>query len=380
MDIETELIHTDHLPQNPAGAVVTPIYQSANYLFESQGQYENIRYGRLNNTPNQILLGQKIAGLEKTEDALVLASGMAAISNSLLSLLASGDHLLVQKTLYGGTMSLILKEFSRLGIEFDILDSNDPSAWDRQLRGNTKAIYVEAISNPLMEVPCFEDVVRFARDNRLVSLIDSTFATPINFRPADVGFDLILHSATKYLNGHSDVVAGVVAGRRDLIQEVRRIAAHLGGSLDPHACFLLERGLKTLAVRVERQNATALELAHFLSQAPQVKSVNYPGLETSSSYGNAKRYFSGFGGMLSFELQSPQVEDFLKSLKIPLYAASLGGVESLVIQPARSSHLSLTPAERERAGISEGLIRFSVGLESAKDLIEDLRSALSHCG
>jgi cystathionine beta-lyase/cystathionine gamma-synthase len=237
---------------------------------------------------------------------------------------------------------------------------------------------VEAISNPLMEVGDLEAVVAFAREHNLISMIDNTFATPVNFRPLEIGIDLVMHSATKYLNGHSDIVAGAVIGSETHVHKVRHLLLHLGGSMDPHACFLLERGLKTLVLRVARQNENAGRLAEFLAGRPEIRQVNYPGLPSDPGHAFARKLFSGYGGMLSFYAESAETaEAFLRRVKIPLHAASLGGVETLVVRPSRSSHLGQTPEDRERLGITDDLIRVSVGIEDADELVADFKQAIA---
>lgn len=374
-DISTLAVHAGEIEPRFGGAISMPVFQSANFEFVDQQEYSAIRYARLNNTPNHLALHAKLAALEQAPAALALASGMAAISHTFLALLSQGDHVLVQKTVYGGTFSLLVEELKRFGITCDFVENED---WDSKLRPHTRMIYLEAMSNPLLEVPDLSSAVDFAKKHKLISVIDNTFATPLNFRPIPFGFDLSLHSATKYLNGHSDVIAGAVIGAQKLIHKINHSAAHLGGTLDPHACSLLHRGLKTLCVRVERQNKTAPLVARHLFGHPKIAKVNYPGLESHPTFARAKKFLHGFGGMMSFELRnSAKAQIFLKNLKIPILAASLGGVESLVIQPARSSHLSLGAEEREKAGISDGLIRLSIGLEAAEDLVADLDQALS---
>lgn len=372
--ISTLLIHAGEPEPRIEGAVNLPIFQTANFINGGEQSYQDVRYSRLNNTPNHLALAEKLAAIEAGEAALVLGSGMAAIATVFFSLLNSGDHLLVQKTLYGGTFAVLNEDLKRFGVTFDYIEADKPETW--KVKPNTKMIYVESISNPLMEVPELKAIPEFARAHGLISVIDNTFTSPINFQPLTLGFDLSLHSATKYLNGHSDVIAGAVIGKKDLIKQINHSAAHLGGTLDPHACFLLHRGLKTLSVRMERHNASGLRLARFLADHPAIARVNYPGLENSPAHARAKKYFSGFGGMLSFELKSKNPDLFLKRLKLPLIAASLGGVESLVIQPAKSSHLALGPEAREQAGISDNLIRYSVGLEDVDDLIRDIELSL----
>lgn len=376
--IETRLIHAGEPAPRIGGAVAMPIFQSSTFQSIEGTGYHDQHYIRLNNTPNHRALHLKLAALENAEAALVAGSGMAAISAALLSVLGSGDHLLAQSCLYGGTHDLLSEDLPRLGISYDFIDADRPGSWKSRLRPSTKAIYVETISNPLLEVADLRGVVEFARSNRLVSMIDNTFASPINFRPAEMGFDLSLHSCTKYLNGHSDIVAGAVIGRADLVQAATLKLNHLGGALDPHACFLLHRGMKTLAVRVRYQNESALRIARFLKGHLAVARVNYPGLESYPRHQRARELLEGFGGVLSFELKGgvAAAERFIRALKLPLYAPSLGGVESLVTLPARTSHAGMTAAERERAGIAAGLIRLSVGLEATDDLTEDLASAL----
>jgi len=377
-DIETNLIHGGDSNQRIGRAVVSPIFQTANYLVGGEGAYEDVRYIRLNNSPNHELLHRRLALIEDAEDALVAASGMAAITSVLFAFLGHGDHLLAHRSLYGGTQTFLDQDAPGLGIEYTGINMADPDGWKAALRPRTRLIYVEGVSNPLMEVGDLEAVIAFAREHGLVSVIDNTFLTPVNFRPLSVGFDLVVHSATKYLNGHSDIVAGAVAGSSACVLDVRRRLNHLGGSLDPHACFLLERGLKTLALRVERQNGSALQLAEFLHEHPRVLRVNYPGLPSDPGHERAAKLFSGFGGMLSFDVQSGEEADaFLRNVRIPLHAVSLGSAESLVVQPSRSSHLGVPVAERERLGITDALIRVSVGIESIDELIADFDRALS---
>jgi cystathionine beta-lyase/cystathionine gamma-synthase len=377
--LETKLIHSGEPSPLIEGAVSMPIFQSATFEYRGETSYHALRYIRLNNTPNHVALHRKLAAIENAEAALVAASGMAAVSTTLLTILAAGDHILAQDCLYGGTHHLLTAEFPRLGIAFDAIDGADPESWLGRLRPNTKAIYVETITNPLMQVADLKAVVEFAREHRLVSIIDNTFASPVNFRPTEAGFDLSLHSGTKYLNGHSDIVAGAVIGRADLIEAIHRKLGHFGGSLDPHACFLLHRGIKTLAVRVHYQNESALRIARFLEGHPKVAAVHYPGLEQHPHHLRACELFDGFGGMLSFELTGGVVaaDRFISGATLPISAPSLGGVESLITRPATTSHSGMTREERARAGISEGLIRFSVGLEAADDLIEDFEQAVA---
>ncbi|HUT70635.1 MAG TPA: aminotransferase class I/II-fold pyridoxal phosphate-dependent enzyme [Desulfatiglandales bacterium] len=376
--LETKLIHAGEPDPPIEGAVSMPIFQSATFEYTGAASYHDLRYIRLNNTPNHVALHHKLAALENAEAALVTASGMAAISTTLLAILSSGDHLLAQNCLYGGTHDFITKDLPGFGISFDFIDGDDAGSWERYLKTSTKAIYVETMTNPLLQVGDLKAVVEFATTHGLISLIDNTFASPVNFRPAEWGFDLSLHSCTKYLNGHSDIVAGAVIGRADLIQKITHKLNHMGGSLDPHACFLLHRGLKTLAVRVNYQNESTLKIARFLERHPAVKKVNYPGLESHPRHQRARGLLDGYSGMLSFELVGSieTAEQFIRKTTIPFVAPSLGGVETLITRPATTSHSGMSPEDRQNLGISDSLIRLSVGIEATEDIIEDFDQAL----
>lgn len=376
--IETKLIHAGEPEPRILGAVSLPIFQTAMYEYAGEESYHDIRYIRLNNSPNHLALHQKLAALENAEAALVAASGMAAISTTLLTVLSAGDHLLAQDCLYGGTHDLLTKDFDSFGLEFDFINGDDPDSWKSKLRPNTKAIYVEAMSNPLLQVSDLKAASAFAKEHGLVSIIDNTFASPINFRPAEWGFDVSLHSATKYLNGHSDIVGGACIGRADLIEHITHKLNHLGGSMDPHAAFLLYRGMKTLALRVRCQNESALKVARFLETHPAIEKVNYPGLESNSRYARARELFDGFSGMLSFETKGgiDAAERFMRSAKLPVIAPSLGGVETLLTRPATTSHSGMSIEDRRRLGITDSLIRVSIGIEATEDIIEDFDQAL----
>ena len=382
--LETQLIHAGEPRPRIQGAVSIPIFQSATFecsdeVESKQDSYYKVKYIRLNNTPNHQVLHEKLAILEKGEDARVTSSGMAAISTALLTVLSSGDHLLAQRGLYGGTYDLITKDFRSFGISCDFIDGGDPDSWERKLKSNTRAIYVESVTNPLMQVGELQALVEFAKAKGLLTLIDNTFPSPVNFRPIELGFDLSLHSGTKYLNGHSDIAAGAVIGRGELIEQIDHRLAHLGGTLDPHACFLLHRGMKTLALRVKYQNQSALRIAGFLEEHPSVARVNYPGLKSNAAYQRACRWFDGFGGMLSFELKEGLLgaKRFIRELRLPVEAPSLGGVETLITRPATTSHSGMDAAERQKSNISDGLVRLSVGLETSEDLLDDLEQALN---
>jgi len=377
-NLDTKAIHAGELEENIEGAITLPIFQSSTFLYSGQSRYEDLKYIRLNNTPNHIVLHGKLAALEGGEAALVTASGMAAITGTLLTLLSAGDHLLAQDCLYGGTHDLLTTDFDSWGIEYDFIDSSNPSSWEEKLKPRTKVILVEGISNPLMKIGDLLSVVEFAREHGLVSLIDNTFATPVNFNPLKHGFDLVLHSCTKYLNGHSDIVAGAVVGTRSHIRRINRKLLHLGGSLDPHACFLLHRGLKTLGVRVRQHNRNALAVARFLHDQPAVSVINYPGLGGLTHNARNLELFRGFGGMLSFELAggAEAAREFVSRLKLIQEAPSLGGVETLITRPATTSHSGLSEEDRLELGIGDGLLRLTVGIEGVQDLIDDISQAL----
>ena len=376
--LETKLIHAGEPEPLINGAVSMPIFQSSTFEYTGQTSYHDLKYIRLNNTPNHVALHQKLASLENAETALVTASGMAAISTTLLTVLSSGDHLLAQGCLYGGTHDFITKDFATFGISYDFIDGDDPDSWKLKLRSNTKAIYVETLTNPLLQVADLEAVVKFAREHGLISLIDNTFASPINFRPPEWGFDLSIHSCTKYLNGHSDIVAGAVIGHVDLIEKIMHKLNHLGGSLDPHACFLLHRGIKTLAVRMKYQSESALKIASFLEDHQMTKKVNYPGLESHPQHQRASELFDGFSGMLSFELNGDvdAADRFIQNTTLPIVAPSLGGVETLITRPVTTSHSGMSLEDQQTLGISDNLIRVSVGIEATEDLIEDFNQAM----
>ena len=378
MSFDTKLIHAGEPDPRIGGAVSIPIFQSSTFEYAGQTDYDSLRYIRLNNTPNHIALHEKLAALEGAEAALVTSSGMSAITTSLLTFLKSGDHLLAHSTLYGGTADYVKHDLPQYGIEVDFFDAMIPDVWESKVKPNTKVVYVETITNPLITIPELGAVTELVKKHNLISMIDNTFASPALYCPLMHGFDISLHSATKYLNGHTDIVAGVVIGSETHISKVRSKLNHLGGSLDPNACFLLHRGIKTLSLRMNRQCQNAMEIAQFLESHPKVKQVNYPGLESSPSHNRAKEYLCGFGAMISFELTGDvhAADAFIGRLEYPICTASLGGVESLVTRPVQTSHSLLSAEELAEAGISDTLIRYSVGIESGDDLIADLKQAL----
>jgi cystathionine beta-lyase/cystathionine gamma-synthase len=376
--IETKLIHAGEPKPRIDGSVIMPIFQTAMFENTDSTEYHAVRYVRLNNFPNHIALNSKLAQLEGTEDALVCGSGMAAITSALLASLNAGDHLLIQESLYGGTHDFLTNDLVNLGIKFDFIDPDKPSSWEAKCKPNTKVIYVETISNPLLKIPDLKAIVAFAKANNLISMIDNTFASPINFRPFELGFGLSLHSCTKFLNGHSDIAAGACLGSKAQIEKINHKLSHFGGMLDPHAAFLLHRGMKTLALRVRYQNDSALQIAQFLEKHPSIAKVNYPGLESHPQHARAKALFAGFGGVISFELKGglPAAKKFIDKVNLATHAVSLGGIETLITCPALTTHAGLSDEDKKRSGITDGLARLSIGIETTSDLIADFEQAL----
>ncbi|MBE0543088.1 MAG: PLP-dependent transferase [Verrucomicrobia bacterium] len=366
-------VHAGTHRDESTGGANSPIYTSTAYAFPNAAN-ANI-YPRYFNTPNQRVICRKLAALEQGEDALVFGSGMAAITTLLLAYLKPGDHAAFQADLYGGTHQLVTKELMRLGVEVSFNRTAEEFA--AALRPNTRLIYVESPSNPLLQCVDLAAIGKLGRECGVLTVIDNTFATPINQNPIPLGFDAVIHSATKYLNGHSDVNAGVVISSTGVIRRLIECATNFGGMLDANSCYQLERGLKTLALRMRQHNDNANLLARFLQKHPAVARVNYPGLPDHSDHAIAARQMRSYGGMLSFELRDPrQVDQFLSRLRVVMPALSLGGVESLVCVPSRTSHRLMTPVEHQRAGISDGLVRVSVGIEDIEDLIKDFQQAL----
>lgn len=378
MKIETLSIHAGAEPELNAGAVNTPIFQSSTYQVGEVRTYEDMKYIRLNNTPNHRVLGNRLAALEQGEAALLAGSGMAAISATLLTLLRAGDHLLIEKGCYGGTDSFARHSLPAMGIDVSFFDADTPEeTWD--VRPTTRCVYTESIANPTLRVIDHRKVLAFAQKHALHTVCDNTFATPVFFQPLTLGYEFVLHSATKYLNGHSDIVAGVVIGPQDGIDAITSTANHLGGCLDPHACFLLERGLKTLALRVRYQSETTQAIAELLEASEAVTAVHYPGLASHPHHARARELMPGFGGALAFEFRDAATADrFIDRLQLATKAPSLGGVETLVVRPAGSTNIRQTPEERAAAGISDELVRMAVGCEARDDLLADIAQALRH--
>jgi cystathionine beta-lyase/cystathionine gamma-synthase len=381
----TLAIHVGQDKFHKDASVGVEIARTANFTFASteemkrwaEGKSPAYIYTRYGN-PTLTIAEKKIAALEGAEDAVVAASGMAAISHALLSVLKAGDEVIATRQLYGGTYRMMRDVFPRLGIVVRHVEA-DLAGIERLVNPRTKALYIETPTNPTLRLVDLRKAVAFAKEWDLISLIDNTFASPILQKPIEMGFDLVLHSATKYLAGHSDVIAGAAAGRKALIEEIRHMIIYLGGSMDPEAAFLLIRGMKTLEVRVWRQCATALTLAKYLEKHPKVARVHYPGLASHPDHRLAKRQMRGFGAMLAFDLKGglTAARKFCDRARIFLMAASLGGAESLAVLPIYTSHYNMSLAELRAASVEPGTVRVSVGLEDPEDLIEDLRQALA---
>jgi cystathionine beta-lyase/cystathionine gamma-synthase len=376
--MDTVAVHGGERRPGPDGSVVFPIYQGTVYEVEPGTSYHDIKYIRLNSTPSQQYLHGKLAALEGAEAAVATSSGMAAVTTILLSLMRAGDHLLASDCLYGGTHDFLTGHAADLGWSFSFVDAGRPETWQAARTERTKVFLVETITNPLMRVGRLDRVADFGKREGIVTVIDNTFASPVNFRPLAAGFDVAFHSATKYLGGHSDLVAGAVTGSADMIERVRETLNLFGGSLDPHAGFLLARGIKTLALRVQAHNANALALARFFEDHPAVAAVNYPGLASHPDHAHAGKLLSGFGGMLSLRLHGGEqaAQALVDAVTLAYAAPSLGGVETLITRPAATSHAGMSPEDRERLGITADLVRISSGIEGTQDLIGDFARAL----
>lgn len=372
--LNTLCTHAGELEDSIYKGAVSPLYMSTSYAFED---VEVKRYPRYFNTPNQVALAKKIAALEHGEEALIFGSGMAAVSTSLMAFLHKGDHVVFQNTLYGGTSNLVVEEFDKFGIEYSFTADAKPGSFEAEIKENTKVIYIETPSNPLLTITDVQAVANIAKKHSLVSMIDNTFASPVNQNPIKLGIDVVIHSATKYMGGHSDILAGAVISSQNHMDTIFQLAKNFGGSLSDYTVWLLERSIKTMGLRVKAQNKNALKLARYLENHPDVAKVYYPGLESHPDYELAKAQMKGFGGMLSFELRDGlDATIFQKKLQLIKSSMSLAGVESTILSPGKTSHGLLTPEEREKQGIRDGLLRFSVGIEEKKDLIADIEQAL----
>lgn len=368
-------VHAGQLKDEIYGGATAPIYTSTAYDYRGPGT--NL-YPRYFNTPNQVALGKKIAALENSEAGMIFGSGMAAISAVFLAFLKSGDHIVLQRAIYGGTSHFVSAEFEKLGIDFTMIEHVDKQSLEASLKSNTKMVYVETPSNPLLEITDLSLVSAFAKANSLITAIDNTFASPINQTPADFGIDIIIHSATKYLGGHSDICAGTVSCSQQNMERIWNTAKNYGGSLSDQTVYLLERSMKTLALRVKKQSRSAKKIAKFLEKHSSIKKVNYPGLKSHPQHQLAKSQMNAYGGMMSFELEDDIDQSiFLENLEVIFPALSLAGVESTILAPTTTSHSLLSPEERKEQGISDRLLRFSVGIEEARILIADLENAIS---
>ena len=368
---QTQAVHAGKRPGQPS--VVNSIETASAYYYVDEGEQP---YPRYFNTPNSEVVAEQICALENASDGLVFSSGMAAISAALMALLRPGDHVVLQEALYGGTHALVTKLLANYGVEFTFAPSS-ATAMAEAIQANTKVLYAETPANPLMEIIDLAELADKSRNAGVVSIVDNTFASPINQNPIDHGCDLVVHSGTKYLGGHSDLSFGAVVGNRELVEVVRQHARLQGGNVNALICYLMERSIKTLALRIEKQNTNALELANFLLGLPEIERVFYPGLSSHPGYQVALKQMTGFGGMLSFELASGlSPKKFLRNLHLIAAAMSLGGVESSMTIPALTSHKPMASAERKRLGISERLVRLSTGIESVTDLKSDIRHAL----
>lgn len=383
---ETAAVHGASNREKKNAPVAPPIYQTS--TFEVSDNEEQIRvtttdryYTRWGN-PTITLAEQTLAALEGTDGARVFASGMGAITTTILALLKSGDHLVAQRDIYGGVTKVLSEWLPKLGIDTTFVDTHDYEQHARAIRPNTRMLYVESPTNPALRVVDMKKTAALARQHGLISMIDSTFGTPINQHPTEFGFDLVMHSGTKYLSGHADLTCGVVCGSQQLMDQLWETRTTLGNCMDPHAAWLLIRGLKTLALRVARQNENALRVAQFLEQHAKVRRVHYPFLKSHPQHAIARRQMSGGSGMVTFEVEGTgeDVRRVSEAMHLFTLATSLGGVESLVSIPVLTSHAMISADQRAKMGVTEQMVRLSVGIENADDLIADLEHALEAVG
>jgi cystathionine beta-lyase len=375
LGLNTICTHVGEVKDEQFKGAVSPIYLSSSYEFLD---VDIKRYPRYFNTPNQEYLAKKIAALEHTEAALIFGSGMAAISHMFLAFLQKGDHLVVQNTLYGGTVNFIKEEFPKYGMEYTFTNGYKVEDFEAVIQPNTKLIHIETPSNPLLTITDIKAIAKLGKAKNIVTSIDNTFASPVNQNPIDLGVDMVMHSATKYFGGHSDICAGAVASSQEHIDRIWNVSKNLGGSLSDMTVWMLERSMKTLGLRVKAQTKNAMKMAKWLNKHPKIAKVYYPGLKSHPEHKLAKSQMKGFGAMLSFELiDGLDAYQFQKSLKLIKSSMSLAGVESTVISPHLTSHALLTQEERDKIGISDRLIRFSVGIEDVKDLKSDIDKAIA---
>ena len=375
LGINSICVHVGEVKDEQFKGAVSPIYVSTSYAFD---QVDIKRYPRYFNTPNQEALRRKIAALEHTEDALIFGSGMAAISTAMLAFLKKGDHVLIQHVIYGGTYNFIANEFEKYGIEYSYTESDQIEDFEPLIRDNTKIIYIETPSNPLLGITDIKAVALLAKKRGIITMIDNTFASPINQNPAYFGIDIVVHSATKYMGGHSDISAGAVAASKEHIELIWKTGINLGGNLSDFTVWMLERSLKTLNLRVKEQTKNAQILAEYLEEHSMINRVYYPGLKSHPQHTIAATQMHGFGAMMSFELtKGIDAMEFQNALLLIKPSMSLAGLESTVLSPSLTTHALLTEEERLERGINDRLIRFSVGIEEPKDLIADFEQAIN---
>ena len=372
--IGTKCVHSGNIVDDKFHGSISPIYPATTYDFRKTDTYP-----RYFNTPNQLALSRKISDLESAEDSILFGSGLGAVSSTMFSFLKSGDHVILHDSIYGGTINLVNTEFKKFNIDFSYIDINDVDLLKSTIKKNTRIIYFETPTNPLLQIVDISLISSVAKENNIISIIDNTFASPINQNPINFGIDLVIHSATKYLGGHSDILAGTVSGTKEHIEKIKKSGINYGANLSDYTVWLLERSIKTLSVRVNAQNQNALDLAKFLDKSPQIKKVYYPGLKNHLSHEIASKQMNGFGGMMSFEVTDKiNSEDFVSDLKIISPTMSLAGVESSITSPSKTSHKKVDPQIRKKLGISDNLLRFSVGIEDIEDLMLDLDKSLKN--
>ena len=372
--IGTKCVHSGNIVDDKFHGSISPIYPATTYDYRKTDTYP-----RYFNTPNQLALSRKISDLESAEDSILFGSGLGAVSSTMFSFLKSGDHVILHDSIYGGTINLVNTEFKKFNIDFSYIDINDVDLLKSTIKKNTRIIYFETPTNPLLQIVDISLISSVAKENNIISIIDNTFASPINQNPINFGIDLVIHSATKYLGGHSDILAGTVSGNKEHIEKIKKSGINYGANLSDYTVWLLERSIKTLSVRVNAQNQNALDLAKFLDESPQIKKVYYPGLKNHLSHEIASKQMNGFGGMMSFEVTDKiNSEDFVSDLKIISPTMSLAGVESSITSPSKTSHKKVDPQIRKKLGISDNLLRFSVGIEDIDDLMLDLDKSLKN--
>ena len=381
----TRSVHEAEPFDEATGSLINPIYETATFGFSEAAEVSRAVagergyvYSRWDN-PTVVRLEKKLAAFEHGGDGAAFSSGMAAISTSVFSFLKKGDHVVGIRDLYGGTFELISHLLPRIGFHTELVETTDMGAMERALKKNTRVVYIESPTNPTLKLVDISLTAKVANDGGAALLVDNTFASPVNQNPLDLGADVVLHSATKYLNGHSDLIAGMAVANRKRAHEIKMLRRELGGTMDPLPAWLVLRGMKTMALRVRQQNSTAMALAEFLAAHKRVAKVNYPGLKSHPQHALAKKQMRGYGGMMSFEVKGTMktAMKFTESLKIASLAASLGGVGTLVSQPMNMTHTQMSAKERARTGVPDTLVRVSVGIEDSEDLISDFGRALA---